>query len=410
MNVKNNIYFDYNATTPLRDGVWQAMSEVAAKPLNASSIHSNGREAKRILNDARNKIAKAFGAEGATIVFTSCGTESNNMALTCIKGVQTIVTSEVEHASIAKPASYMNNVLVGVDENGLIDLERLKEVCEGLCHLDRSTQGEVERSKNEISLLRSAPLEMTRGEKGQQRKFLVSIIHANNETGVIQNINAIKQIVFENGGFLHLDASQSAGKIPFDFNSLGCDMATISAHKFGGPKGVAALIIKSGLEVLPILHGGGQEKFLRAGTENLASIVGMAFAANAAVERLKVEGERTREIRDFIEAGIKKLTPDAEIFSTKAERLPNTISVALKPQTSETQMINFDLSGVAVSAGSACSSGRVVTSHVLIAMGVDHELAKCAIRISIGFNTTLKEAEEFLSIWQRVNNKKDKAA
>lgn len=372
----SNIYFDYNATTPLRDGVWQAMSEVAVSPLNASSIHSNGREAKRILNDARNKIAKAFGAEGATIVFTSCGTESNNMALACIKGMQTIVTSEVEHASIAKPASYMNNVLVGVDENGLLDLDRLKEICEKL----------------------------------KDTKFIVSIIHANNETGVIQNINVIKQIVFENGGFLHLDASQSAGKTAFDFNNFGCDMATISAHKFGGPKGVAALIIKSGLEILPILHGGGQERFLRAGTENLISIVGMAFAAEQAVERLKVEGERIREIRDFIESGIKKLTPEAHIFGTKAERLPNTISVALKPQTSETQMINFDLSGVEVSAGSACSSGRVVTSHVLVAMGVDHELAKCAIRISIGFNTTLKEAEEFLSIWGRVNNKKDKAA
>jgi cysteine desulfurase len=372
----SNIYFDYNATTPLRDGVWQAMSEVAVSPLNASSIHSNGREAKKILNDARNKIAKAFGAEGATIVFTSCGTESNNMALACIKGVQTIVTSEVEHASIARPASYMNNALVGVDGNGLLDLDGLKEVCEKL----------------------------------KDTKFLVSIIHANNETGVIQNINAIKQVVFENGGFLHLDASQSAGKISFDFNNLGCDMATISAHKFGGPKGVAALIIKSGLEILPILHGGGQERFLRAGTENLISIVGMAFAAEQVVERLKAEGERIREIRDFIESGIKKLTPEAHIFGTKAERLPNTISVALKPQTSETQMISFDLSGVAVSAGSACSSGRVVTSHVLVAMGVDQELAKCAIRISIGFNTTLKEAEEFLSIWGRVNNKKDKAA
>jgi cysteine desulfurase len=146
---------------------------------------------------------------------------------------------------------------------------------------------------------------------------------------------------------------------------------------------------------------------LRAGTENLISIVAMAKAAEAAVENLKVESERINEIRDFIEAGIKKLTPEAHIFGTKAERLPNTISVALKPQTSETQMINFDLSGVAVSAGSACSSGRVVTSHVLVAMGVDHELAKCAIRISIGFNTTLKEAEEFLSIWKVVNRVQD---
>ncbi len=378
MNAKEQIYFDYNATTPLRAGVWEAMAEVATAPLNASSIHSHGREAKKILNSAHTKIQKAFGAEGATVVLTSCGTESNNMALVCVKGVETIVTSEIEHVSISKPASFRKSILVPVDSNGIIKLDKLKEITASL--------------------------------KGT--KYVVSIIHANNETGVIQPVREIANIVFENGGFLHIDASQAAGKVPFDFNSLGCDMATISAHKFGGPKGAAALIIKSGLEVLPMLHGGGQEKFLRAGTENIAAAVGFAKAAELATSQLKDEGLKVKEIRDFIEIEIKKITPEVEIFGTKAERLPNTISIYLPFASSETHLINFDLEGVAISAGAACSSGRVVASHVLVAMGVDSEKTKSAIRISLGWNSTLNEAKQFLSIWQKIyeKNKQKKAA
>jgi cysteine desulfurase len=189
-------------------------------------------------------------------------------------------------------------------------------------------------------------------------------------------------------------------------------MATISAHKIGGPKGAAALIVKSGLEILPMLHGGGQEKYLRAGTENIAAIVGFAEAAQLAVSKGKEEREKVKEIRDFIEFEIKKISPEAEIFGTKAERLPNTISIYLPNSTSETHLINFDLEGVAISAGSACTSGRVVTSHVLIAMGVDAEKAKSAIRISLGWNSTLNEAKQFLSIWQKIyeKNKQKKAA
>ncbi len=376
MNAKEHIYLDHNATTPLRDGVWSAMAEVSTRPLNASSIHSGGREAKKILNAARNSIQKSFSAEGATVVFTSCGTESNNMALACIKGVETIVTTEVEHVSISKPASFMRNVLIPVDGGGIVKLDKLKEVCASL--------------------------------KG--KKFLVTIIHANNETGVIQPVREIANIIFEHGGFLHIDASQSAGKIPFDFNSCGADMATISAHKFGGPKGAAALIIKSGLEVLPLLQGGGQEKFLRAGTENIAAIVGMAKAAELAVASMKQETATIESIRSFIEAGLKKISPEAEVFGAQSPRLPNTISVFLPGANSETHLINFDLEGACISAGSACSSGRVVTSAVLIAMGVDHEKAKSAIRISLGWNSTLKQAEEFLSIWERIYSKQRQKA
>ena len=378
MAEQKNIYFDYNATTPLRDGVWEAMSAVSKQPLNASSIHSNGREAKKILNEARSKIQNSFGAQGATVVFTSCGTESNNMALVCIKGVETIVTSEVEHVSISKPASFMKSKLLPVDTNGIILLDKLTEITAGL--------------------------------KGT--KYVVSILHSNNETGVIQPVREIANIVFANGGFLHIDASQSVGKIPFDFNSLGCDMATISAHKFGGPKGAAALIIKSGLEVLPMLHGGGQEKFLRAGTENIAAIVGFAKAAELATANLTKEYAEVKKLRDYIEAEIVKISPGAEVFGNKVERLPNTISIYLPHSTSETHLINFDLEGVNISAGAACSSGRVVTSHVLVAMQVPHDKAKCAIRISLGWNSTLKEADLFLSIWKRnyEKNKQRKAA
>jgi cysteine desulfurase len=191
------------------------------------------------------------------------------------------------------------------------------------------------------------------------------------------------------------------GKIEFDFNSLGCDMATVSAHKLGGPKGAAALIIKPGLEVLPFLHGGGQEKYLRAGTENIAAIVGFASAVESSVSGLAEETKYIRDIRDHLESRILEISPEAKIYGSKVTRLPNTISVSLQPQPSETRLINLDLNGVSISAGSACSSGRVVTSHVLVAMGVPAEEAKCAIRISLGWNSTLKEADQFLSIWEK---------
>lgn len=414
MSEKGKIYFDYNATAPLREGVWEAMGKVSAVPLNASSIHSFGREAKKILNDARTKIQKAFGAEGATVVFTSCGTESNNMALSCIKGVQTIVTSEVEHVSISKPASFLKNILIPVDENGIVKLDKLQSVCERLkeeCHPENTLLSSRAQSRD-LNDTKNRSLHSGYASGRDDKRFLVSIIHANNETGVIQPIKEISQIVFENGGFLHIDASQFAGKIPFDFNSCGADMATISAHKFGGPKGAAALIIKSGLEVLPVLHGGGQEKYLRAGTENIAAIVGMATAAEAAVNKGKEEREKVEEIRDYIETEIVKISPEAEIFGNQAERLPNTISIYLPFAGSETHLINFDLEGIAISAGAACSSGRIVTSHVLIAMGVDNEKAKNAIRISLGWNSTLNEAKQFLSVWEKIylKHKEKKAA
>jgi len=369
MNEKDYIFFDHNATTPLRAGVWEAMGAVAQAPLNASSVHGVGRAAKKVLADARAKIAKAFGAEGATIIFTSTGTEANNTALRGVKGVQVVVVSEVEHASTAKPASFLNNVLLPVDGNGLVRIDKLQEVCAAL--------------------------------KEAGRKFLVSIIHANNESGVIQNVKALSEIIFAHGGFFHIDASQSAGKIEFDFNNLGCDMATISAHKFGGPKGAAALIVKSGLEIEPLIYGGGQEKSLRAGTENLAAIVGFAEAAEQAVSQLKDESSKVKGIRDLIEAGIKNISSEAVIFGQSVERLPNTSLISMPGMGSETQLINFDLEKIAVSAGAACSSGRIVTSHVLVAMQVPQDIAQCAIRVSLGWNNTLKEAERFLYVWGR---------
>ncbi len=378
MAARDNIYFDHNATTPLRDVAFNAMAAIIKQPLNASSIHSYGREAKKLLTDARNKIQKLISAEGATVLFTSSGTESNNMALVCIKGIETVVVSEAEHPSISKPASYMRNQLIPVDENGIVVFEKLQEITAAL--------------------------------KGT--KYIVSIIHANNETGVIQPVREIANIVFANGGFLHIDASQSVGKVEFDFNSLGCDMATISAHKFGGPKGAAALVVKSGLEIVPFIHGGSQEKYLRAGTENLAAIVGMAAALEEATVNMKAESAKVNEIREYIEKGILEISPEAEIYGTKSPRLPNTISVSLKPSNSETQLINLDLKGIAISAGSACTSGRVVTSHVLTAMGVAQDKAQCAIRISLGWNNTLEEAKKFLSVWQEIyeKNKGKKAA
>ncbi len=373
MNLKDKIFFDYNATTPLKAVAKQAILENIDLPLNPSSIHNFGREAKSLLSKARNKILKNIGAEGQGLIFTSSGTESNNMIFHSFPNIKNYIISATEHISISKFSERNNVKIVSVDKSGKINLSHLEEIIKSF----------------------------------DNQPFLASIIYANNETGIVQDLSEAKNLIFSNKGYLHIDASQAVGKISFDFNNLGVDMATISAHKIGGGKGVAGLVVKKGLEIQPFIIGGGQEQFLRAGTENLPAIIGFAEAVEDSVINLNNYQSHTSELANFLLKSLKEVCPSIVFFSdnnfltagkTQVKNLPNTILFAIPNQPAETMLIKLDLAGVAVSSGSACSSGRVTISSVLKAMGVADDLAKCAIRVSLGWLNTYQEAEIFIDI------------
>lgn len=359
---KNRYFLDHNSTTPLCKNAREAMLETIAEPYNASSIHGFGRDAKKILSNARRDILDTLKSPAASLIFTSSGTESNNMTLNCINGIEKIICSAVEHISLLKPAEMKQAEILGVDANGIVKLDELEELL----------------------------------EQSESKKTLVSVMHANNETGVIQPIEEISQIVFKYNSFLHVDASQSFGKINFSFDDLGADLLTISAHKINGPKGTAALVVKSGLEVLPFIIGGGQEKFLRGGTENLPAIAGFAAAARERAESLIDYQRHSKGLIEYFENGLKKKYPDAVIFGEGVERIHNTSNFAILGRNSETELIKLDLKGFCLSAGSACSSGRVNNSHVLKAMGIDESLVKAALRLSVGEGTGKENIGELL--------------
>ncbi|MDX1950391.1 MAG: cysteine desulfurase family protein [Rickettsiales bacterium] len=367
MQNNNKIFFDYNATTPLKPCAREAILQSLDAPLNPSSIHSFGRTAKSLLTKARNKILQNIAAEGQGLIFTSSGTESNNMIFHCLPNIKNYIISAVEHTSILKFASKPNVKIVQVDEFGKVNLAHFEEII-------KSFNGEA---------------------------FLASIILANNETGIVQDLSEIKQIVFANKGFLHTDASQALGKISFDFNNLGVDMATISAHKIGGGKGVAGFVIKKGLEISPFIIGGGQEGFLRGGTENLPAILGFAEAVEDSIKNLAEYQSHTSALTNYMIESLKKINPDIVFFPinnkpSTTNHLPNTILFAIPNQPAETMLIKLDLAGFAVSSGSACSSGRVNSSHVLKAMNIPDDIAKCAIRLSLGWLNTKEECDKFL--------------
>ena len=376
------IYLDYNATAPLHTDVKKAMDEVAGLPLNPSSIHAAGREARRFKEDARRKILDFVSAEA--LVFCGSGTEANNLALSQVgrmeNGESRIIISAVEHDSIYKAAE--NPIIIPVDESGLLDLEELTK---------------------QFSILNS------------QFSILVSIIMANNETGVVQDIPAIAEIVHEHDALLHIDAVQAFGKIDLDFAKLGADMMTISCHKIGGPVGVAALCHRPNLELKPILKGGGQEMGKRSGTEDVKGIVGFAATtkigvqsesgdepalSNAPAERQQTRRGAIKKLRDYLEEEISKLAPDAIIHGQDAPRIPNTSNISMPNMEAATQLIHFDSKGICVSSGSACSSGKVETSRVLEAMNAP--LSKNAIRISLGWGTTKEEVDKFIAEWSEL--------
>ena len=370
----DRVYLDWNATTPLRPEAREAMAAAWDLSGNPSSVHAEGRRARRLVEEARAAVAAAVGAQPRNVVFTSGGTEANALALTPglrrASGlpVQRLVVSAIEHASVLAGGRFSAGAIraVGVTSSGLVDLDRLRTILES-----------------------GAPA-------------LVSVMLANNETGVVQPIAEVAEMVRANGGLLHVDAIQAFGKIRFDINDMHADLVTVSAHKIGGPKGAGALILGEGLLGFePLLRGGGQELGHRAGTENVAGIAGFGAAARAAMDALEGEAVRLESLRNRLESGLRH-TPNVIVFSDDVPRLPNTTLFTVPGLRAETAVIGFDLAGIAVSSGSACSSGKVQPSHVLQAMGFGPELAQGAVRLSLGWSTSSAEIDRCLEAWRKL--------
>jgi cysteine desulfurase len=370
-------YFDWNATAPLRPQAAEALREALAVAGNPSSVHAEGRAARRLVEEAREEVAALVAARPGDVFFTSSGTEANMLALT--PAIQTaderrprekLLISAIEHASVRTGGRFPRGAVadLAVDADGRVDLAALADALAGT----------------------SRPL--------------VSIMLANNETGVVQPIAQAAAIVHAADGLLHVDAVQAAGRIACDINALGADLLTLSAHKIGGPKGVGALIrAREDIHFPdPLIRGGGQERGLRAGTENVAGIAAFGAAAAVAHRQGTAEADHMLALRNKLEAGLKAVAPGAVIFGEKAERLPNTTLFAAEGMKAETAVISFDLEGIAVSSGAACSSGKVQPSHVLAAMGVSPALTRGAVRLSLGWTTTETDIERFLGAWRKL--------
>ncbi len=353
-------YLDYNATAPIRPAAAAAVNEALALGGNPSSVHGFGRAARARLEDARDSVAALAGARPEQLVFTSGGTEANNLALSWAREGRVLVSAG-EHSSILEAAPQGERVPLKGD--GQVDLAALEE------------------------LLAKTPL-----------PSLVSLMLANNETGVIQPLAEAARLARAAGVPVHCDAVQAAGKVALDTEDLGVQLLSLSAHKIGGPAGVGALVVAEDLALEPLLRGGGQERRRRAGTENLAGIAGFAAAAREAAGELS-QFARLARLRDRIEAAAKAIAPEVRVFGDDAARLANTSCLAMPGVRAETQVMALDLAGVAVSAGAACSSGKVAPSHVLQAMGVGAELADGAIRVSLGWASGPEDVDLFLAAW-----------
>jgi cysteine desulfurase len=374
--MNERVYLDWNATAPLRGEARAAVAAALDTLGNPSSVHAEGRAARSLIERAREQVAAIVGAEPRNVTFTSGGTEANTLALSPRTGTEPgrtsarLLVSAIEHPSVLSGGRFPSAAVetVAVTGSGLIDLAALGRRLAGF-----APKG-------------GAPL--------------VSVMLANNETGVVQPVCEVARLVHEAGGLLHVDAVQGPGRIPCDIKVLEADLVSISAHKLGGPKGVGALVRRSSATVLdPLVTGGGQERGLRAGTENVVGIAGFGAAAEAALDALAQAPARMRALRDRLEAGLMAISPTTVIFGAGAERLPNTTLFALAGIKAETAVIGFDLDGVAVSSGAACSSGKVAPSHVLAAMGVAPALARGAVRVSLGPTTGEAEVDRFLAAW-----------
>jgi cysteine desulfurase len=368
------IYLDWNATTPLRSEARAAVTAAMDIVGNPSSVHAEGRQARRLMEDAREAVARAVGAVPRNVVFTSGGTEANSLALNpSLRApagpVGRLLLSAIEHPSVLSGGQFPHDAFrtIPVIPSGTVDLEQLRRV-----------------------LAEGPPA-------------LVSVMAANNETGALQPISEVAGIVHAAGSLLHVDAIQALGKIPFDIKDVGADLVTVSAHKIGGPKGVGALILGAAAEgLVPLLRGGGQERGRRAGTENVMGIIGFGAALTAAMAALEADRPRLARLRDRLEEGLR-MAGGAQIFSADVARLPNTTLFTTPGLKAETAVIGFDLEGIAVSSGSACSSGKVQASHVLQAMGIGSSAAQGAVRLSLGWSTQEEDINRAIEAWRKLS-------
>ncbi|HXN67585.1 MAG TPA: cysteine desulfurase family protein [Bradyrhizobium sp.] len=370
----DRVYLDWNATTPLRREAREAMQAAWELAGNPSSVHAEGRQVRRLVEDARERVAAAVGALPRNVVFTSGGTEANTSALTPgmrrASGlpVQRLIVTAIEHPSVLAGGRFPPLAVstTGVTRSGLVDLDGLR----------------------------------TNLENGPPA--LVSVMLANNETGAVQPVAEAAEMVHAAGSLLHVDAIQAFGKIPFDISMINADLVTLSAHKIGGPKGIGALVLAEGVSAPePLLRGGGQERGHRAGTENVAGIVGFGAAVTAAMSALQADAARLENLRNRLESGLRQ-TRGMLVFAEEAPRLPNTTLFTVPGLKAETAVIGFDLAGIAVSSGSACSSGKVQPSHVLQAMGAGSSLARGAVRLSLGWSTSEDDIDRCLEAWRKL--------
>ncbi len=367
----SHVYLDHNATTQLDSSVLQKMLPwMQAQSGNPTSRHQFGRNARDAVELARNQVAEACGAHPSQVIFTSSGTESNNFA---IKGIAPMIengqvlTSAIEHPCVTNPAKSLQwqghpHKTISVDTDGLVDEAALVEL------LNTPTS-------------------------------LVSVMYANNETGVIQNIAEITTLAKAHGAMMHTDAVQMLGKQPLDFAATGVHAMTVSSHKAHGPQGAAALILDKRVDITPLLHGGGQERNLRSGTENVAAIIGFGAACALVNARIANQTAHIKALRDQFEAGLASLKTEHKltIFSQSVKRLPNTSYFAVERIEGETLIMALDRQGYAVASGSACSSDSTEPSHVLLAMGVDPDIARGAVRVSFGAENTSEQVTGLLA-------------
>lgn len=379
------VYLDWNATAPLRPEAREAVLAALAQPANPSSVHGFGRRARLLAEQARAQVAALVGTEARRVVFTSGGTEANNLALRLFREQadgQSLIVSAVEHDSVLRPvrAAGLPLVEIPAGPDGVVPLAALADA------------------------LAKAPGDAS-------GPALVTLMLANNETGTLQHVAEATRLAHEHGALLLCDAVQAAGKIPVDMAALGCDFLTLSAHKLGGPAGIGALVLRDDWTPAPLLLGGGQERGMRAGTENLSGIAGFGAAAEAALQALPEMG-RVGALRDRLQAALLAACPEAPVYGAAAGdgpgRLPNTLCIGMPGVPAETQVMALDLAGVAVSAGSACSSGKVTPSHVLTGMGLPEPVAREAIRFSLGWATTEGDVDRAASAWTALWGRKRK--
>lgn len=368
------VYLDHNASSPLRPQVKDALVEVLEKAANASSVYEEGRKAKGLIERARELVAQLVGADSKAVTFTGGGSEANATVLQPVMSVKgkplsldRLLVSSVEHDSVVKGGRFAPEQIekIPVDANGIVDLAWLEARLKELADVHETA--------------------------------LVAVMLANNETGVLQPVNLVGALVAEHGGYFLCDAVQAPGKVSIDINEIGAHFLTLSAHKIGGPQGVGAIVRRSDAYAFqPLIRGGGQEAYGRAGTENIIGIHGFGVAADLAAN--DDTSSRLTQLRDALENGLEGV----KIMGNEVPRLPNTSCIALPGVSAETMLISLDLQGFALSSGSACSSGKVGVSHVLTAMGLDENIARSALRISLGWNTEEAHIKDFVKAFNQM--------